>query len=64
MQKRQVTQYEKYKTINQNVHTDLTLQCGMTGTALHGENITCRGMMTTSLHAHAFTHSSISQQHR
>ena len=25
MQKRQVTQYEKYKKINQNVHTDLTL---------------------------------------
>ena len=44
--------------VNMNYHHPwrqrLTLQCGMTGTARHGENITCRGMMTTTRHAAHF----------
>jgi len=42
----------------------LTLQCGVTSAARHGENITCHGVTTLLIMLHALTHSTISRQHR
>jgi len=40
----------------------LTLQRGVTSTARHSVNITCRGVTGTARMLHALTHSSISRQ--
>ena len=38
------------------IHYALTLQCGVTSTARHSENATCRGVTSTARHA-ALSHS-------
>ena len=42
----------------------LTLQRGVTSTARHSVNITCRGVTVTARMLHALTHSSLSRQVR
>jgi len=50
--------------ILRNVWKTLTLQRGVTGTARHSVNITCRGVTSPARMLHALTHSSISRQVR